>query len=304
MIDQRLLRQIKNTVNDLRSTDYPSFDRHIKKLAGLLHAPELVEITEKLTQGIDLDGWLEAGASKMSSMVGSGKLEWPADEPQELGTVIRLVDKFAEMPDWASVYFAVNFYYVDSDLGVNLRNVAEQILVPFARDFIEYVGSVGGPNMEAAMPHETSKERRVFIVHGHDEGSREAVARFLKGIGFETVILHEQPNKGQTIIEKFEAHGNVGFVVVLLTPDDTGSEAGNPPLARARQNVILEWGYFIGKLGRSRVCALKKGEVELPSDILGIVWESFDEHGGWKQKLAHELSAAGFEIDWNKVMLP
>jgi predicted nucleotide-binding protein len=304
MIDQKLLRQIENTVNDLRSTDYPSFDRHIKKLAGLLHAPELAEITEKLTKDIDLNGWLEAGASRMSSMVGSGKLDWPADQEQELGTVIKLVDKFAEMPDWARAYFARNFYYVDGDFGVQLRNLAEQILVPFARDFIAYVDSVAGANAQAAMPHEASKARRVFIVHGHDEGSREAVARFLEGIGFEAVILHEQPNKGRTVIEKFEAHGEVGFVVVLLTPDDTGSAAGNPPLARARQNVILEWGYFIGKLGRSRVCALKKGEVELPSDILGIVWESFDEHGGWRQKLAKELSAAGFEIDWNKVMHP
>src|SRR5260370_31004406 len=125
MIDQRLLRRIENSVNDLRSPDYPPFDRNIKKLAGLLRAPEFAEITEKLTKGIDLDSWLEAGASKMSSMVGSGKLDWPADQKQELGTVIKLVDKFAEMPDWASLYFAVNFYYVDGDLGANLRNVAE-----------------------------------------------------------------------------------------------------------------------------------------------------------------------------------
>jgi predicted nucleotide-binding protein len=142
--------------------------------------------------------------------------------------------------------------------------------------------------------------RKVFIVHGHDEAAREAVARFLEKIGFEVVILHEQVNRGRTIIEKFEASGDVGFVVVLLTPDDEGGKVGATAQKRARQNVILEWGYFIGRLGRSRVCALKKGDVELPSDILGIVWETFDEHDAWKRKLAKELEGAGFQIDWQK----
>jgi predicted nucleotide-binding protein len=140
----------------------------------------------------------------------------------------------------------------------------------------------------------------VFIVHGHDEAAREAVARFLEKIDFEVVILHEQANRGQTIIEKFEANRDVGFVVVLLTPDDEGGKVGAAAQKRARQNVLLEWGYFIGHLGRRHVCALKKGDVELPSDILGIVWEPFDEHGAWKQKLAKELDDAGFKIDWQK----
>lgn len=143
--------------------------------------------------------------------------------------------------------------------------------------------------------------RRVFIVHGHDEAARETVARFLQWIGFETIILHEQANRGRTVIEKFEAHSDVGFAVILLTPDDIGAKAGDVPIPRARQNVILEWGYFIGQLGRSHVCALKKGNVEMPSDTLGVVWESFDDHGAWKNKLARELAEVGFEIDWQRV---
>ncbi len=304
MIEQKLLRQIENTVNDLRSTDYSSFDRHIKKLAGLLHDPQLAELTGDLTEDIDLTAWVEDGASRMSSMVGSGDLRWPTDRKEELGIILKLIDRFAEEPKWASLYFAPSFYHVDNDFGVNLRNIADQILAPFARDFIEYVDSLDTANVEASMPHDASTARRVFIVHGHDDGSRESVARFLAGIGFEAVILHEQPNKGRTVIEKFEAHGDVGFVVVLLTADDTGGEVGEAALPRARQNVILEWGYFIGKLGRSRVCALKKGEVELPSDIVGLVWTAFDEYGGWKQKLAQELQAAGFKIEWEKVLIP
>jgi predicted nucleotide-binding protein len=118
----------------------------------------------------------------------------------------------------------------------------------------------------------------------------------------EPIILHEQANRGKTIVEKFEAHAGVGFAVILLTSDDIGGPVGGQQQPRARQNVILELGFFIGRLGRARVCALKAANVELPSDILGIVWTPFDEGGAWKQGLAKELLAAGYAIDWNQVM--
>jgi predicted nucleotide-binding protein len=111
-----------------------------------------------------------------------------------------------------------------------------------------------------------------------------------------------QQLSGQTLIEKFEAHSDVGFAVVLLTDDDLGGPKGGEQNPRARQNVVLELGYFIGRLGRDRVCALKNGNIELPSDILGIVWEDLDDQGGWRAKLARELQAAKYEIDWNAVM--
>jgi predicted nucleotide-binding protein len=150
-----------------------------------------------------------------------------------------------------------------------------------------------------------SQLRKVFVVHGHDEGAREAVARFLERIGFEAVILHEKANKGRTVIEKVEAHSDVGFTVVLLTPDDEGCQRGSGKLQpRARQNVLLALGYFIGRLTRKRVCTLKVGKLEIPSDWRGVIDEPFDKGGGWKQTLARELQAAGYEIDWNKVMKP
>jgi predicted nucleotide-binding protein len=144
--------------------------------------------------------------------------------------------------------------------------------------------------------------RKVFVVHGHDEGAREAVARFLHQIGFEEIILHEQASRSRTVIEKVEAHGDVGFAVVLLTPDDEGCVKGGTPQPRPRQNVLLELGYFVGRLGRERVCALKRGDLEIPSDWRGVVADPFDEAGAWKQTIAKELEAAGYEIDWNKVM--
>jgi predicted nucleotide-binding protein len=146
------------------------------------------------------------------------------------------------------------------------------------------------------------ESRRVFLVHGHDDGSREAVARFLERIQFEPIILHEQANRGRTVIEKVEAHGDVKFAVVLLTPDDEGGLKGETLQPRPRQNVLLELGYFIGRLGRANVCALKVGDMELPSDFGGVLWEKFDMSGGWKLALARELRAARFEVDGNKVV--
>jgi predicted nucleotide-binding protein len=144
--------------------------------------------------------------------------------------------------------------------------------------------------------------RKVFVVHGHDEAAREKIARFLEQLGFEPIILHEQASRGRTVIEKVEAHSDVGFAVVLLTPDDEGCEKGGTPRPRARQNVVLELGYFLGHLGRTHVCALKRGEVEIPSDFEGVVYVNFDNSDGWKQALGKELQTANFTIDWNKAM--
>lgn len=156
-----------------------------------------------------------------------------------------------------------------------------------------------GRNSQTERP---ALSQKIFIVHGHDEGARESVARFLERVGLETVILHEQPNRGRTIIEKFEAHRDVGFAVVILTPDDEGCEKGGTPRPRARQNVVLELGYFVGVLGRHKVCALRRGDVEIPSDLTGVVYVPFDETNGWKQALGRELEAAGFQIDWKSAL--
>lgn len=143
--------------------------------------------------------------------------------------------------------------------------------------------------------------RRVFVVHGHDGEARETVARYLHTLDFEPVILHEQANQGRTVIEKIEAQSDVKFAVVLLTPDDVGRSVKEDELKpRTRQNVLLELGYFIGKLGRDKVCALKRGNPDIPSDFAGVVWENMDDGGGWRLSLARELKAAGHEVDLNK----
>lgn len=155
--------------------------------------------------------------------------------------------------------------------------------------------------------HEFSKtaksNKKVFIVHGHDESARETVARFIEKLELTPIILHEQVSAGRTIIEKLEAFADVGYAIVLLTPDDEGRKKNEVSLKdRARQNVILELGYFIGKLKRENVCALHKGTVEIPSDYLGVLFVPFDDSNGWQLKLAKEMKAAGLKIDMNKVV--
>lgn len=301
-MDTTIFRRIENTVDDLKWADMQSFGRHVKKLSQLLHSEELEPITGELAALVDLPAWLEAGKATQGSMIGSASLDWPTDRREELGMNIALIDYFAEDPDRAWD-FAHTFFYTGGKVTPELQNLAAQVVVPFARDFIDFVKEETGSGEPAQLPvRDVSASRKVFVVHGHDEAAKESVARFLERIGFEAIILHEQASQGMTVIEKIEAHGDVGFAVVLLTPDDTGGKEGADAAPRARQNVILELGYFIGRLGRARVTALRRGDVEVPSDFGGVVYEVFDAGGGWKQALAKELTAAGFEIDWNMVM--
>lgn len=144
--------------------------------------------------------------------------------------------------------------------------------------------------------------RGVFIVHGHDDAPKQAVARFLEKLGLRPVILHEQVNSGRTVIQKFEDHASVDFAIVLLTADDEGRARGaNEVAPRARQNVILELGYFIGKLGLRNVVALRVGNIENPSDFDGVLYISFDSAGAWRLSLGREMKAAGLDVDLNRI---
>lgn len=151
-------------------------------------------------------------------------------------------------------------------------------------------------------PASSTSPDTVFVVHGHDEKEMQTVARFLERIGLKALILHEQVNAGRTILTKFqEEAARAAFAVVLMTPDDEGGPKGGATKDRARQNVVFEFGFFFGALGMSKVAALVKGKVERPSDIDGLVYLSLDTDG-WKNSLARELAAAGYQIDFQKVV--
>ena len=147
------------------------------------------------------------------------------------------------------------------------------------------------------MPEAESKD--VFIVHGHNEEMKMAVSNVLLKLGMNPVILHEQANGGQTIIEKFEKHGeNACYAVVLLSGDDEGHAKGKPVMeTRARLNVVLEMGFFIGRMGRGRVFMLMEPGVEKPGDLDGVVYTAYDgAHGTWRSALVKEMRAAGLAV--------
>lgn len=153
------------------------------------------------------------------------------------------------------------------------------------------------------MELEKITNNNIFIVHGHDEKTKTEIARTLDKLGLNPIILHEQANSGQTVIEKFENNSDVGFAIILLTCDDLGkTKTDEEENYRARQNVILEMGYFIGKLGRNRVFPLYESGVELPSDLSGIVYNPLDDSGKWKFDLVKELKAVNYNIDANKIL--
>ncbi|MES0168231.1 nucleotide-binding protein [Mesorhizobium sp. M0027] len=234
----------------------------------------------------------------------------PGDDPhpltRPLSTAIdtSLVETFgADTIEYARYQRAIHFNYPMSMLERTARHRIVEALkgerqkaidlltaaINLLKERLEEAGEVAATPV---VPTTQIDPRKVFIVHGHDEAIREAVARFVTQIGLTPVILHERPNKGRTIIAKFrDEAATVGFAIVLITPDD-----GEMP----RQNVILELGFFLGALGPDRVAAIVKQPVTTPSDYDGVVYIPYD--GGWKLALAKEMDAAGYQFDWNTVM--
>ena len=203
-----------------------------------------------------------------------------------------LADEFSQVGDWED-----NWEELESCLGF-LEALSAKIQggIPLGETQSSSVFSPPPATHVHGVPH---RDKKVFVVHGHDAAAKEATARFLEKLGLDAIVLHEKPNMGQTVIEKFELFSDVGFAVVILTPDDEvypkQKESEKKP--RARQNVILELGYFVGKLGRRRVAALYSGGIEMPSDYQGVVYIELDSPGAWRTKLAQELVQAGMGIN-------
>jgi predicted nucleotide-binding protein len=156
------------------------------------------------------------------------------------------------------------------------------------------------PNLVDSSNQNKMEKNKVFIVHGHDIGIRNTIARFISDAGLEPIILDEQPNQGLTIFEKFERLATqAAFAVVLFTPDDIAYAKNYPDekKSRARQNVIFELGYFVGVLGRGKVCVLCCGEIEILTDYQGILYIPFSMGSDWQIQLSREMKAAGLKPD-------
>lgn len=217
------------------------------------------------------------------------------------GEVSRLNSKFQHFSILARGFDETDAEYFWRNEGEAMISYIDSLILDVRND--EY-DNHEAPAIQAELDNSRSEENRsnkVFIVHGHDNEAKEKTARFVEKLGFEAVILHEQASKSRTIIEKIEAYSDeTDFAIILYTPDDVGNvktESGQLN-SRARQNVVFEHGFLMGKLGRENVVPLVSGKVELPNDISGIVYISDQD---WQIDIAKEMSAVGYEIDFNKL---
>lgn len=293
-----IFQLLKNCVFDLQRADVQNYQQPLKQLARLLKSDALQEVNKRLTQNADLDAFIAKSNESESSMAGSAVLQWPEKLGDILGLKLLLIEKMAVNNNFA-FNFCHTFFY-DRKIIESVRKFTSSLLAPFVRDYQQYVENESDPTPVVLRP----VSHKVFIVHGHDNDALQSVARFISRIGLEEIILSERPDGSRTVIEKFESEsGDVSFAIVLMTPDDAGNAVTSESTRlRARQNVLYELGYFAGKLGRGKVLVLKKGNIEIPSDLAGVLYTELDENGGWKRKLLSELAYAEVPFDKEKAL--
>jgi hypothetical protein len=265
------------------------------------------EVARKLQDRIELGRQFRTANFQSKADLDAWKLErrkWREFNIDYLRTAFdndSIADEFGDISEWAGMWVNMSLAdEIDSLQTATERMIAKLQSILERLELYEQVV----PVETTLIPVEPEYGLEVFIVHGHDDAVKTTVARLVEQLGLRPIILHEQADLGDTIIEKFERHaGTVGFAIGLLTPDDVGRSANgdeNELRSRPRQNVILELGFFLGKLGRKRVRMLYVDGVELPSDVDGVVYIPLSD-GAWQFRLAKEMKASGLDVDLNKL---
>lgn len=301
-----LFKKIDNTVIDLQASHGQTYDGLLKKLAQLLRHEDLERFNSVLTKNVDFEDFLVDSHATSLGMRGTSNLQWTGNDEYDLGLKYILVQKIGNDPDFASSFAYEFFSSRDNKMISCIHSLVRGLIIPFVRDYKDYIASSSQLETKPKVYENkmiAQANKKIFVVHGHDDYAKEMVARFLEKNDFEAIVLHEKASGGRTIIEKIEAHSDVGFAVILLTPDDVGKAKNEEELqSRARQNVILELGYFMGKLGRNKVCAFKSDKLEIPTDFSGVIWNPLDSIGAWKHTLLKELEEAGYDLDGSKLL--
>lgn len=204
-----------------------------------------------------------------------------------------------EYTDFQKTYFSPLLFTIDTSDSDFVKACHNGINTTIAK-FKVYLDEMNDSMRLKEVSKAIIKHDRIFIVHGHDGELKEAVARIIEKQGIGAIILSEQANQGRTIIEKFENYSDVGGAICLFTADDVGKAKSTDGLRpRARQNVVFETGYFIGKLGRDHIVILVDRGVEMPSDLSGVV---HTDSTNWQFELLKELNAMGYRVDANKLL--
>lgn len=219
--------------------------------------------------------------------------------------IIRKV--FGDSSKYLQDFDDIAFYPVDDKPNNNVWLHGKSQMSNLFNTMQEELELFGNQNTVNAQKSDIILSNKIFVVHGHDKEMKLAMARSLEKTELDPIILHEKPNEGRTIIEKFTDYSDVSFAVVLLSPDDIGyqkEQTTTEAKLRARQNVIFELGFFIGKLGRKHVFVLFKNEAnfEIPSDYSGVLFTPYDNSGLWKFELLKELKNCGYNVDANKLL--
>lgn len=231
---------------------------------------------------------------------------WPGITLSSFGVPWRLPDSFEDTKSLCYSLYATAAQQNDDGTGIShtlfSKSHMPDNIHQFNSQFMEYFRDalqdiVKAEKVDPSSDVENNNANKIFIIHGHDEAMKKDVQLLLSRAELDDVVLHERPDIGRTIIDKLiEESSPACYAIALLSPDDITGEG----LYRARQNVILEIGYFLGKLGKSKVRLLKKGGIEIPTDLSGILYTHYDESGSWKIRLLKEMKEVGIEIDIEK----
>jgi len=298
--------------SDLMHSKYHDIENNLNAFVEFCENDTVMrKITQPLIQikGVDVSKWYEDIFKTGGSMIGSKHYALPPEPQLEASLLYQFVlgihsGKFDLGAFTISVYGTTKYddavYEFVNDIFRRLFRYLSRGLDTLEAELVKKAPITPTVRAESSIPIE------VFLVHGHDKEMLTSVELLVHQIGLEPIILGGQRSEGLTIIEKFEKHSKVQHAIVLLSPDDKGCKADEFPdnaMFRARQNVILELGFFTGCLGRKGVTVLHKeaDDFEMPSDYHGVEYIPYDDKEKWKYKLASELEKAGYKVDYSKI---
>jgi len=295
---ERIFREFNQVMESILSADRQTYDSKVKECVTLIEDSQILKNF--------MQHYLDNSITVNEVMRGWNEFIFPGKSDEQIAFLLKL---FYEVYN-GTCNLSVKLYEAFGNKTLNdnyyafNKNVVRSCYDKLKQKFNDYIEDKFINIQAMDIIGDTHMDKtKVFIVHGHDNEAKEKTARFIEKLSLTPIILHEQASSGNTIIEKIEQYSNVGYGIVLYTPCDMGkAKDENDYQNRARQNVIFEHGFLIGKLGRRNVCELVKGDIEKPNDISGVVYIPMDDADSWKMSIFKELKAIGYEIDANKIV--